>query len=233
MDSCFSTHKLKFFKLPVELLFSFSSLLMSISSTFILLLLQLVLSTEGMYFLVSSQRKCFNVEQPRDTPIVFAYELMDSHSAITLSLYYGHMAIPDMKIKEINVETMGSNHLDFVADNDGYYSLCLEQNGSHKERSRFKLIINYGYDSEYYEKLSNEQHFDQVNMEVHRLNDQMTMILNEADFQKHKEISFHIETEKMNSAALWWPMVQIGILIATGIFQVQNLKQFFKNNKLI
>ena len=199
----------------------------------IFFLLQLILFTEGMFFLVSSQRKCFNVEQPRDTPIVFAYELMDSHSSVTLSLYYGHIAAPDMKIKEIHVEAKGPSHLDFVADNDGYYSLCLEQSGSHGGKSRFKLLINYGYDSEYYEKLSNEQHFDQVNMEVHRLNDQMTMILNEADFQKHKEISFHIETEKMNSAALWWPMVQIGILVATGIFQVQNLKRFFKNNKLI
>jgi len=126
--------------------------------------------------------------------------------------------------------------------------------------SRFKLAINYGYDGEYYEKLSNEQHFDQINMEVHRLNgicdtsvtnyyknssnvllnkmyicisDQMTMILNEADFQKHKEIHYHMQTERMNSAALWWPMVQIGILVATGILQVQNLKTFFKNNKLI
>ena len=99
--------------------------------------------------------------------------------------------------------------------------------------SRFKLEIRYGYDSEYYEKLSKEQHFDQVNMEVHRLNDEMTMILNEADYQKHKEITYHMQTERMNSAALWWPMVQIGILIATGILQVQNLKRFFKSNKLI
>ena len=128
----------------------------------ILSLLLLLVSTEGMYFLVSSKRKCFNVEQPRDTPIVFAYELMDTHAVVTLSLYYGHLAMPDMKIRTISIESEGPNHLDFVADNDGYYSLCLEQNGSHKEKSRFKLLINYGYDSEYYEKLSNFQIFSEA-----------------------------------------------------------------------
>ena len=189
---------------------------------------------DSLYFFVSSERKCFSIEQPRDTPIVFVYELMDLQSEVTLSLYYGQLAFPDMKIKELTITEKGTDHLDFVADNDGYYSICLQQKDpSRTNQSRFKLIINYGYDSEYYEKLSNEQHFDQINMEVHRLNDQMTMILNEADFQKHKEIQYHQETERMNSAALWWPMVQIGILVATGVFQVQNLKRFFKNNKLI
>jgi len=70
-------------------------------------------------------------------------------------------------------------------------------------------------------------------MEVHKLNDMMSMTLDEADFQKHKEVDFHKETEKMDNAALWWPMLQIGILVLTGIFQVQHLKRFFKAHKLI
>jgi DNA replication protein DnaD len=152
---------------------------------------------------------------------------------VTVTLFYGHGSIEELKIKEVGVEK-GPGHIDFIADNDGAYSVCVEQTDKAATiPSRFKLVINYGYDSEYYEKLSSEQHFDQINMEVHRLNDQMTMILNEADFQKHKEIQYHLQTEKMNSAALWWPMVQIGILVATGILQVQNLKMFFKRNKLI
>ena len=52
-----------------------------------------------------------------------------------------------------------------------------------------KLVINYGYDSEYYEKLAKKEHFEAINMEVHKLNDMMTFILNEADYQKHKEVS--------------------------------------------
>eukprot|EP01035_Chromulina_nebulosa_P017177 gene17177-22693_t len=59
------------------------------------------------------------------------------------------------------------------------------------------------------------------------------MTINEADYQKHKEVEYHTQTEAMNKAVLWWPIFQIGILVLTGIIQVQNLKLFFKNNKLI
>jgi len=59
------------------------------------------------------------------------------------------------------------------------------------------------------------------------------MTLNEADYQKHKEVDHHAETESMNVATLWWPMLQIGILVITAVCQVQHLKGFFKANKFI
>lgn len=89
--------------------------------------------------------------------------------------------------------TEAVGHVDFVADNDGFFSICVVQNAESVENEghpvRFKLSINYGYDNEYYEKLGKEQNFDMLNLEVHKLNDLMTMTLNEADYQKHKEVS--------------------------------------------
>lgn len=84
-----------------------------------------------------------------------------------------------------------------------------DQNNVLLQPTRLKLSVNYGYDAEYYEKLSKKEHFELINMEVHKLNDMMTMTLNEADYQKHKEIDYHTLTERMNVAALWWPMVQV------------------------
>ena len=71
------------------------------------------------------------------------------------------------------------------------------------------MKILYGFDSEHYEKLIKDHNFDAVNLQVHKLNDLLTMTLNEADFQKHKEVDYHYDTEKMNNAALWWPVVQV------------------------
>jgi hypothetical protein len=34
-------------------------------------------------------------------------------------------------------------------------------------------------------------------------------ILNEADYQKHKEIDYHEQTASMNQAAMWFPMIQV------------------------
>jgi hypothetical protein len=58
-------------------------------------------------------------------------------------------------------------------------------------------------------------------------------VLNEADYQKSKEVQFHQQTEKMNSSATWWPMMQVAILIGTALFQVQHLKVFFRSNKIV
>mmetsp|Transcript_21342 Transcript_21342/g.20644 ORF Transcript_21342/g.20644 Transcript_21342/m.20644 type:complete len:217 (-) Transcript_21342:502-1152(-) len=194
--------------------------------------------TSGLYFVVNHKDdKCFTIEQPRDTPVVFAYEILDADHIVNFSLYYGGKPTDDLLIlnKEF-VKPIG--HVDFITDNDGIYAICLnklEQDKDEKSQpaTRIKLSVNYGYDNEYYAKLSTKEHFEAINMEVHKLNDMMTMTLNEADYQKHKEIEYHTLTERMNIAALWWPMAQIAILVVMGVFQVQHLKHFFKNHKVI
>ncbi len=151
---------------------------------------------------------------------------------IELTFHYGALSLPDLVITEKKL-TDPIGHVEFIADNSGFYSICVKQLSLYDHPTRLKLAINYGYDNEYYEKLSKKHGFDALNMEVHKLNDLVVMTLNEADYQKHKEVDYHMQTEEMNSAALWWPMLQIGILIITGVFQVQYLKFFFKSNKLI
>jgi hypothetical protein len=40
-------------------------------------------------------------------------------------------------------------------------------------------------------------------------------ILNEADYQKHKEIDYHEQTVSMNQAAMWFPMIQVSENVIT------------------
>ncbi len=203
----------------------------SILST--ILILSSLLTTESLYFLLTHEKRCFHVEQPRDTPIVFTYEVLDAGHKIDFELFYGQNdAVSDNMIMHRVFET-ATGHIDFVTDASGYYTYCLKQLESDDKSTRFKLIVNYGFDDEYYEKLSEEQKIDAINTETHKINDLLLMTINEADYQKHKEVKYHSLTERMNKTVLWWPMLQIGILVITGIFQVQHLKNFFKNNKLI
>jgi hypothetical protein len=137
----------------------------------------------------------------------FNYEIYDDGREIIFDLYYGTNPDPAVQIMhKILTEKVG--HVDFTADNDGVFSYCLSQNSGDLP-TRTKMLINYGFDSEHYEKLIKEHNFDAINLQVHKLNDLLTMTLNEADFQKHKEVDYHDETERMNNAALWWPVVQV------------------------
>lgn len=212
---------------------------------------QLIQQSSALLFLARQERKCFTFEQPRDTPMIFAYDIIDEGHEIGFDLYYGTLAQLDLQIMH-KVLTGHSGHVDFTADNDGVYSYCIQQppsssavssheeeegvaaKGTHKVKpTRMKMALHYGFDSEHYQHLVEKYNYDSVNLQVHKLNDMLTLALNEADYQKHKEVEYHEQTEKMNNAALWWPVVQIGILILTGIYQVQHLKSFFKSNKLI
>ena len=40
---------------------------------------------------------------------------------------------------------------------------------------RLELAIDYGHDAEYYEKLSKEQNFEPINLEIRKINDEMNL----------------------------------------------------------
>lgn len=199
-----------------------------------LCLLAILQHAKAVYLLIGAQEKCYTLEAPRDTPMVFNYEIYDSQDVgkIGFSLYYGTLPDKSLQIKADELKTKEGT-VDYVADNDGFYCYCLTQLETLNSPTRIEFLLTYGFDDKYYTKLLDEHNFDSVNLLVHKLNDILTMTLNEADYQKHKEVDYHIETEKMNNAALWWPVLQIGILIFTGVCQVQHLKNFFKSNKFI
>ena len=175
-----------------------------------LIFIVVLVKISAVYFLVSSERKCFTIEQPRDTPILFSYQILDKGHEISFTTYYGALSNPDLQIsEEILDEPVG--HEELLTDNDGYYSVCLQQEGTQPFPTRFQLDINYGRDTEYYEKLAKEMKLDPINLEVHKLNDMMTVTLNEADYMKHKEVEYHEQTEQMDTATLWWPVIQVNI----------------------
>lgn len=109
----------------------------------------------------------------------------------------------------------------------------MHQNSVYETPTRVTLRLTYGYDADYYERIAKQEDYEPVNMEVHRLNDATQLALNEAAFQKKREVDYHAETERINNSLVWWPMLQILILLVAGFFQVDLLKRFFKTNKLI
>ena len=177
----------------------------------ILLLLPLCSTVEGIYFLVSRPAKCFTIDQAKGTPVVFGYEVMDGEKSVEFTLYYGSQAASNQLILSKKLHKIG--HIDFITDNDGPFALCVAAMGEKGEINaspvRLSLTISYGHDEEYYAKIAKEEAYDPMNMEVHKLSDQINFALNEAGYQREKEIKYHQETERINSSLIWWPMVQV------------------------
>lgn len=69
--------------------------------------------------------------------------------------------------------------------------------------------------------------------QVVRLTDSLAQILDEADYMKEREVEFHDTELAMERNAQWWPILQICILLLTGVFQVKHLKRFFQQQKIL
>ncbi len=70
--------------------------------------------------------KCFQIEQPKETPIIFTYEILDEGHSIDFSLYYGLAEDPNVQIlKETLKKKVG--HINYNTDNSGYFTYCLKQ----------------------------------------------------------------------------------------------------------
>jgi hypothetical protein len=80
---------------------------------------------QGFYFLVEPKQRCFTIDLPRDTPMVFSYDILDIEHSLELNMYYGLEPNTDLKIQMKKIHKSG--HIDFNADNDGDYALCVNQ----------------------------------------------------------------------------------------------------------
>jgi hypothetical protein len=97
----------------------------------------------------------------------------------------------------------------------------------------FSLSLALGHSDGYYEEMAGAEHMDRLQLEVVRLTDQLAQILDEADYMKEREVEFHEMTESMDRNAQWWPILQICILLLTGVLQAKHLKRFFQQQKML
>lgn len=51
------------------------------------------------YFIVTPVPRCFTIDQPKGTPIIFTYEVMDEDHSVDIGIYYGTTPADDMRIQ--------------------------------------------------------------------------------------------------------------------------------------
>ncbi|TFJ88276.1 hypothetical protein NSK_000625 [Nannochloropsis salina CCMP1776] len=186
--------------------------------------------------LQSGNEQCFMIEQPQGTPVTVDYDL-PAYATQSLNLVISLVSGPGGKggggkmVQQVQMNEE-KGQFKFATVKDGFHSLCIVPHTVTKP-TKVGLEVTYGKSDAYYADLAKEAHIDLLEASIMHLNAQMGQILNEADYMKDKEVLFHQQCERTNSAARWWPILQVGILLVTGVLQVNNLKQFFKARRLV
>mmetsp|Transcript_12417 Transcript_12417/g.20576 ORF Transcript_12417/g.20576 Transcript_12417/m.20576 type:complete len:241 (-) Transcript_12417:66-788(-) len=83
------------------------------------------------------------------------------------------------------------------------------------------------------DKTDTNHHLTHMEMELKHLMSSMKDIISEADFSKERETHFHQQTLNMHAASMWWPIVQLCVLLLTGFTQANHVVRFLKSKRLI
>lgn len=119
---------------------------------------------------------------------------------------------------------------------DGTANICIRASGASSiEPMRFSLQLSKktGEEASLLTKKEADDHLSNMATELERIEQAIEKILREADFAKDNDEVFHSQTEAMHKAAMFWPIVQVCVLIMTGFTQASHIVRFFKSRRII
>lgn len=64
--------------------------------------------------------------------------------------------------------------------------------------------------------------------DLQTLNNRVLATLNNAEFNKDQEAEFHARSVRIGAAALYWPIIQITVIIVTGFTQANHIVKYMK-----
>jgi hypothetical protein len=76
-------------------------------------------------------------------------------------------------------------------------------------------------------------HLSSMMMELQRVSHSIRSVLSEADFAKERDSIFHRQTQAMDQATIFWPIVQVCVLLMTGFAQASHIVRFFKSRRIL
>jgi len=125
----------------------------------------------------------------------------------------------------------------FTSQVGGEHQICVSTNSSRwfgpSIKARIFLDIVTGVAATDYEEMAKQEHLSALEVSVRRLNDRVASIRKEQSYQRGREVVFRNTSESTNARVTWWSVLQVIVLLASGIFQMRHLKSFFKAKKLV
>ena len=129
---------------------------------------------------------------------------------------------------------------------DGSAAICVRSQGASEERPLrvgLAIVENDGVEvpgdmADPFRVGGNQtgsvaSHLSFMMMEVKRIGFAMKNVLSEADFAKERDSIFHRQTQDMDQATIFWPIVQVCVLLMTGFAQASHIVWFFKSRRII
>ena len=117
---------------------------------------------------------------------------------------------------------------------DGTANVCVRSasaNLQHPQRFGLRVILeDRGPISQ--SNVVVQTHLGSIGLEMSRIGDTMKRVLSEADMAKDRDTAYHKQTQEMDQATIFWPVVQVCVLLMTGFAQASHIVRFFKSRMI-
>ncbi|KAH7917485.1 hypothetical protein BV22DRAFT_1100971 [Leucogyrophana mollusca] len=209
------------------------------SAVFIPLLL-LVTATNALHFYLDvNEKRCFIEELPTDTVVEGHYRALEWTAKTE-----AYVEEPELGIL-VEVEEMESGHsvvktkgpfdgrFTFTSHEAGDHSICLSTNyTTWWSSTHIKMYLDIVVGSTKHDLDADRSHISELAGKIRDLNQKLEDIRREQQYQRERESDFRDLSEATNSKAVWYSVLQIGVLVLTCAWQLRHLKRFFEDRKM-
>lgn len=112
----------------------------------------------------------------------------------------------------------------FTAHEAGDHSICLSAASSSSPNTHIKLYLDIVVGSTRPNIEQDRSHVSNLASKIRDLNQKLDDIRREQQYQREREASYRDLSEATNSRAVWYSVLQIGVLLTTCIWQLRHLK---------
>jgi len=209
------------------------------------------------FLLEQGTEKCFLEEIPQDTVGVIKYSSKEedaiSHRGPKVAGGGGGNNIKFPGVKETSFYIYSPNgdiiitryaqleaKVEFTAYQAGEYRICWSSNRTSfakffGSKSITEISFNFktGDAANDYVAIATADDLNNMELNVRKLNDKIRSIISEQNFQRKAEEDFRDVSEYTCSRIVWYSILEIGIVIGSGLWQIYHLKRFFRSKKLV
>ncbi|CCH40774.1 putative secreted protein [Wickerhamomyces ciferrii] len=207
-------------------------------------LLGLLSVANAFYFhVIGGERKCFYKELSQGTLLLGKYnvEVFDTQTnrfiaadSSQLGLVLDIEEVFDNHHRVVHQKGSPSGEFTFTAIDTGEHRICFQpqsQGWLAKVRTKIGVEFEIG-DIETLDSKKNE-HVQSLTGKVKVLNKKILNIRREQELTREREAKFRDESESVNSKAVNWTIIQLLVLGATCVWQINHLRSFFVKQKIV
>ncbi|XP_063934269.1 transmembrane emp24 domain-containing protein eca-like [Zophobas morio] len=121
----------------------------------------------------------------------------------------------------------------FISQEPGEHKICIKVHGKGwQSTNKIKVVfqLNTGEDNEEDDKQSK---LDEIQLQTYKLTVQAEEISKEQEFQRVREEKFRRLSETTEARLFYWSFFQLVIVLATGFWQMNHLRNFFQLKKIL